>query len=67
MVLMDVYKRGVGVIKKFQPVNNFAEAEQALEKYCQENNLQVVAKEKCDSSRWNYLSDGTEFDYTLED
>lgn len=67
MVLMDVYKRGEGVIKKFQPVNNFAEAEQALEKYCQENNLQVVAKEKCGSSRWNYLSDGTEFDYTLED
>ena len=67
MVLMDVYKKGVGVIKKFQSVNNFAEAEQALEKYCQENNVQVVAKEKCGDSRWNYLSDGTEFDYTLED
>lgn len=67
MVLMDVYKRGVGVIKKFQPVSSFQEAEQALEQYCQQNNLSVIAKEKCGNSRWNYLSDGTEFDYTLED
>ena len=66
MVIMDVYKRGVGVIKKLQPVNTFSEAEQALEKYCQDNNLRVIAKEKCGDSRWNYLSDGTEFDYTLE-
>lgn len=67
MIIMDVYKKGVGVIKKFQPVNTFSEAEQALEKYCKNNNLRVVAKEKCGNSRWNYLSDGTEFDYTLED
>lgn len=67
MIIMDVYKRGIGVIKKFQPVNTFSEAEQVLEKYCQENNLQVVAREKCGDSRWNYLSDGSEFDYTLED
>lgn len=38
---MDVYKKGVGVIKKFQPVNTFSEAEQALEKYCRDNNVQV--------------------------
>lgn len=67
MIIMDVYKKGVGVIKKLQPVNTFSEAEQALEKYCQENNLQVIAKEKCGDSYWNYLSDGSEFDYTLED
>lgn len=67
MIIMDVYKKGVGVIKKFQPVNTFSEAEQALEKYCKNNNLRVIAKEKCGNSRWNYLSDGTEFDYTLED
>ena len=67
MILIDVYKKGVGVIKKFQPVNTFSEAEQALKKYCQDNNLRVIAKEKCGDSRWNYLSDGTEFDYTLED
>lgn len=66
MVLMDVYKRGEGVLKKFQPVNNFAEAEQVLEKYCQENNIQVIAREKCGDSYWNYLSDGTEFDYSAE-
>jgi hypothetical protein len=64
---MDIYKKGEGIIKKFPSVNTFSEAEQALEKYCQENNLRVVAREKCGDSRWNYLSDGTEFDYTLED
>lgn len=66
MILMDVYKRGTGVIKRFQPVNTISEAEQALEKYCQENNVQVIAKEKCGDSHWNYLSDGTEFDYSAE-
>jgi hypothetical protein len=63
---MDVYKKGIGVIKKFQPVNTIAEAEQALANHCQENNIHVIAKEKCGDSRWNYLSDGTEFDYTIE-
>jgi hypothetical protein len=63
---MDVYKKGEGVIKKFPPVENIFEAEQALKKYCEDNNLQVVAKEKCGDSYWNYLSDGTEFDYTIE-
>ena len=66
IVVMDVYKRGTGVIKKFQPVSTLSEAELALENYCQENNLTVNAKEKCGDSRWNYLSDGTEFDYTIE-
>jgi hypothetical protein len=66
MITMDVYKRGVGVIKKFPPVDTIQEAKQALEKYCQENNVQVIAKEKCGDSYWNYLSDGSEFDYTLE-
>lgn len=66
MILMDVYKRGVGVIKELQPVNTVSEAEQALEKYCRENNVQVIAKEIFDNSHWNYLSDGTEFDYSIE-
>ena len=61
---MDVYKRGIGIIKKFQPVNTVFEAEQALENYCLENNVQVIAKEKFGDSHWNYLSDGTEFDYS---
>ena len=63
---MDLYKRGVGVIKKFPPVENTFEAEQVLKKYCEDNDLQVVVKEKCGNSYWNYLSDGTEFDYTIE-
>ena len=66
MVLIDIYKKGVGVIKKFAPVNTVSEAEQVLEKYCLDNNIQVIAKEKCGDSYWNYLSDGTEFDYTIE-
>lgn len=66
MIIMDIYKKGIGVIKKLQPVNTISEAEKTLEKYCQDNNLRVIAKEKCGDSYWNYLSDGTEFDYSYE-
>lgn len=66
-VFMDVYSRKEGkVIEKFPPVNTLEEAEQALKKYCEENSLQIVAKERCGDSYWNYLSNGTEFDYTME-
>ena len=54
------------VIKKFQPVNTLIEAEEALNKYCDENKVSVIAKERCGDSYWNYLSDGTVFDYTVE-
>ena len=53
-------------IEKFPPVNTLEEAEQALKKYCEENGLQIVAKERCADSYWNYLSNGTEFDYSIE-
>lgn len=67
MIVMDIYSRKeCKVIKKLPSVNTFAEAEQALKKYCEENDVYVVAKEKCGDSYWNYLSNGTEFDYTLE-
>lgn len=66
-IFMDVYSRKeVKVIEKFPPVNTLEEAEQALKKYCEENGLQIVAKERCGDSYWNYLSNGTEFDYTIE-
>ena len=66
-VFMDVYSRKEGkVIEKFPPVNTLEEAEQALQRYCKENDLQIVARERCADSCWNYLSNGTEFDYTLE-
>ena len=64
---MDLYSRKeCKVIKKFQPVNTLTEAEEALNKYCDENKVDIVAKEKCGDSYWNYLSDSTEFDYTIE-
>lgn len=67
MIVMDIYSRKeCKVIKKLPSVNTFAEAEQALKKYCEENDVYVIAKEKCGDSYWNYLSNGTEFDYTLE-
>lgn len=67
MIVMDIYSRKeCKVIKKLPSVNTFAEAEQALKKYLEENDIYVVAKEKCGDSYWNYLSNGTEFDYTLE-
>lgn len=65
-VIMDIYKKGVGTIKTFTPVDTISEAEKVLEKHCQNNNVRVVAKERFDTSVWNYLSDGTEFDYTIE-
>ena len=66
-VFMDVYSRKeVKVIEKFPPVNTLEEAEQTLKKYCGENGLQIIAKERCGNSYWNYLSNGTEFDYTME-
>lgn len=66
MILMDLYKKGVGVINTFPPVATIDEAEQALQDYCKKNNVHVVAKEKCCDSYWNYLSDGTEFDYSYQ-
>lgn len=67
MVVMDIYSRKeCKVIKKFQPVNTLIEAEEALNKYCDKNKVSVIAKERCCNSYWNYLSDGTEFDYTVE-
>lgn len=67
MIVMDIYSRKeCKVIKKLPSVDTFAEAEQALKKYLEENDIYVVAKEKCGDSYWNYLSNGTEFDYTLE-
>ena len=66
-ILIDVYSRKeCKVIEKFPSVNTITEAEQALKKYCEENSLQIVAKERCGDSYWNYLSNGTEFDYTIE-
>ena len=66
-VFMDVYSRKeCKVIEKFPSVDSITEAEQALQRYCEKNNLQIVAKERCGDSYWNYLSDGTEFDYTIE-
>lgn len=65
-VLIDIYSPKEGVIEKFPSVNTITEAEQMLKKYCEENGLQIVAKERCGDSYWNYLSNGTEFDYTIE-
>lgn len=65
-ILIDVYSPKEGVIEKFPSVHTLEEAEQALKKYCEENGLQIVAKERCGDSYWNYLSNGTKFDYTIE-
>lgn len=63
---MDVYKAGKGVIKKLPSCLTKAECEAKVEEYCQENNVQVIAREYCDTAHWNYLSDGTEIDFCLE-
>ena len=66
MAIIDIYKIGKGVIKKVPPVEISFELNQALKKYYEDNNLQVVAKEKCSDSYRNYLLDGTELDYIVE-
>ena len=65
MIQIDLYKRGEGVLKTFPPLNSVFEAESFIKNYCKDNNVKVVSKEKCDTSYWNYLSDGTEIDYTI--
>ena len=66
MILMDLYKRGIGIIEKFAPINNESEAKEFISNYCKEHNVSVVAIEKCGDARWNYLSDGSEIDYCWE-
>ena len=63
MILIDLYKKGKGVIKTFNPVDTEKEAEDFIESYCKENNVTVTAREHFDGAHWNYLSDGTEIDY----
>lgn len=67
MIIMDIYKKGTGIVKTFKPVNTFPEVKQTLYKYCKENNLLVVAKERYGDAYCYYLSDGTGFVYTIED
>lgn len=67
MYIADVYKSGVGTIKKIGKFQTLQEVQTALQNYCEENNVHVRATERCDTATWNYLSDGTEFDYCLEE
>ena len=66
MVLIDLYQRGFGILEKFPPVETISEAENFVEKYCNDHNIHVTAREHCDDATWNYLSDGTEIDYCPE-
>lgn len=66
IILMDLYQKGVGVIQKFPPVDSIKEADEFIESYCKEHNVHVTAREYCGDSHWNYLSDGTEIDYCID-
>jgi len=67
VVYIDHYKRGQGVIQKFDKLHSKKEAEEFVQKWCADNNHQIVAKEWCDTSYWNYLEDGSEIDFTIEE
>lgn len=67
MYIADVYRKGVGVIQPLGPFSTEEEVLAAMDEWCKNHNVHVVAREKCGLARWNYLSDGTEFDYCLED
>ena len=66
MIKIELYKRGKGVLKTFPSLDSISEVKAFIENYCKDNNVKVVAKEKCGESYWNYLSDGSEIDYTIE-
>ena len=65
MIKIELYKRGKGVLKTF-PSLNISDVKAFIKNYCESNNVEVVAIETCDNSYWNYLSDGTEIDYSIE-
>ena len=67
VVYIDHYKRGQGVIQKFDNLSSRQEALDFIDKWCEENNHQIVAKENCDTTCWNYLEDGSEIDFTIEE
>ncbi len=62
---IDLYKRGVGVIETFSPVNSESEAIAFIDKWCQENGHHIVAREYFGDEHWNYLEDGSEIDYAI--
>lgn len=64
-VVIDHYKRGMGVLQEFPNVNTETDAKAFIEKWCQENGHHIVAREWCGDSHWNYLEDGSEIDYTI--
>lgn len=66
MIKIELYKRGKGVLKTFPSLSDSSEAKAFIKNYCESNNIEVVAIETCDNSYWNYLSDGTEIDYSIE-
>lgn len=66
-VYIDHYKRGQGVIEKFDKLSSQKEAEEFVQKWCADNGHHIIAKEHCDTSYWNYLEDGSEIDFTIEE
>lgn len=66
MILVDLYKKGEGILRKFPAVHSVKEAEDLIKNYIAEHNLTIVARETCFDATWTYLSDGTELDYCLE-
>ena len=66
MIKIELYKRGKGVLKTFPSLSDTFDAKAFIKNYCESNNIEVVAIEHCGDSYWNYLSDGTEIDYSIE-
>lgn len=67
MVIMDHYKRGEGIIEKFPSFTTVKEARDFMNQWCEKNNHRIVAHEWNDTTVWNYLEDGSEIDYTIEE
>lgn len=66
-VYIDHYKRGQGVIETFDTLSSKEEAEKFVKEWCEKNNHRIVAKEYCGNDYWNYLEDGSEIDFSIEE
>jgi hypothetical protein len=67
VITIDLYRRGFGVLERFPSVSSQAEARRFVREYCAKRGLRITSVEICMDSCWNYLSDGTEIDWCIQE
>ena len=67
VIKIGLYKMGIGDLEKFPNVSSRSEARKVVTEYCAKHGLKLVGVEYCLDSCWNYLSDGTEIDWCIQE